>query len=57
MRSVRFVDNQLYVVIQLVAKESKANEKSAGISRLWSYFKKSAIYLRSFTLRATILTE
>ena len=38
MRSHRVVDGLLYLVIQLVAKESKAKENNAGIRCLFVLF-------------------
>ena len=38
MRSHRFINSLLCLVIQLVAKESKAKENNAGISRLFVLF-------------------
>ena len=38
MRSHRFINSLLYLVIQLVAKESKAKENNAGIRCLFVLF-------------------
>ena len=38
MRSHKFINSLLYLVIQLVAKESNANENNAGIRRLFVLF-------------------
>ena len=38
MRSHRFIDSLLYLVIQLVAKESNAKENNAGIRRFYLLF-------------------
>ena len=38
MRSHRFKDSLLYLVIQLVVKESNAKENNAGIRRFFALF-------------------
>ena len=38
MRSHRFINSLLYLVIQLVAKESQAKEENAGIRCLFVLF-------------------
>ena len=38
MRSHRFINSLLYLVIQLVAKESNAKENNAGIRRFFILF-------------------
>ena len=38
MRSHRFINSLLYLIIQLVAKESKAKENNAGIKCLFVLF-------------------
>ena len=38
MRSHSFINSLLYLVIQLVAKESKAKENNAGIRRVFILF-------------------
>ena len=51
MRSHRFVNSPLHLIIQLVAKESRAEENNRGIRCFFVLFiDKRYIYLRSFTL-------
>ena len=53
MRSHRFINSLLYLVIQVVAKESKAKENNAGIRRFFVLFLNKRYIsqdLRSFTV-------
>ena len=51
MRSHRLINSVLYLVLQLVAKESKAKENNAEIRRFFVLLiDKRYISLRSFTL-------
>ena len=46
MRSHRCINSLLCLVIQLVAKESKAKEKNAGIMCLFILFFRKALYIK-----------
>ena len=55
LSSHRFVNSVLYLVIQLVAKESKAKEKNAGIRCLSVLFLEKRYISQAFTSNPGIL--